>query len=970
MSKYRFKYDKMKTVFQKGDAMDKRLIFKSLAAAVSTYAIAGFFGVPYLIKNIVPGKVFEATKGGAFSVEKASFNPFTFHLNLSKVAFKTPQNTDFIALEKFTINVDPTAYLWKNGVIVKELSLVDPKITIKRDQNGDFNFKWLTELGGDKPKEDKKTEPMGLIINHFALTNGILSYSDYTDGKPYALDVGPIAFNLDNIDLRDLSSENGKMRLYATINDGGFVDLKGKIDALTPLSIGGSVAFNSGKLYTPWSYFKEKMALEVADGTAGLGFDYRFNSNDVNATELSNLRFEIEKLRIIPKGEQHNLMSLSSLRLSNGTLKPMQKSFSAGALKIDGLNLSAKRYHDGSIDWLNYIEKTQKAFPKKETNETSSPWSYGIGEIALTNSAVGFIDEVPSKKVIWNLYQMNVSLKGFQSDPSVANTLTFGARLNQNATLSLRSDVIRSPLSSRGTLELSGLDVSLVDPYIEPSTYASLRRGNLSISGEYEYTPSKTDLKGKVALDDWVINDSRDNSVLLGWNKIGVTPFAYSYPDNRLKINQLAIDGFYTNAHIDAKKVLNYSTLSKKSASDSNSTKESTHPFGMDIVKLLLRGSSATFSDMSLPLPFKTYIHDLEGSVLGISTTKDVTTFVKLRGGVDQYGQAKIDGSLNTKAPKKFTDLKVAFDNLELKGYTPYSLQFLGYKIEGGKLFLDLGYKIDQGKLNGANRVLIKQIQVGEEKEGGSPWPLRLVVALLEDSEGIIDIDLPIEGDVNSPDFKYGKVVWQVIGNLFTKAVTSPFRLLGSMMGIETDTLSSIDFEPGSVSLTPPQIEKLDKVTSMLTKRPKLMLHVYGSYDDTFDLYALKERKLVQAGANRNKKFKIDSIQAMSVEVLESIAEELLDKNELKALKSQYKEKYPEEAAYVRHFSAALVEKLIPLQPVNAAELQLLGQQRGDAIRNYFIKFGLDKRVEIKSIEMIKDAKSDAIANKLEIVVP
>lgn len=970
MSKYRFKYDKMKTVFQKGDAMDKRLIFKSLAAAVSTYAIAGFFGVPYLIKNIVPGKVFEATKGGAFSVEKASFNPFTFHLNLSKVAFKTPQNTDFIALEKFTINVDPTAYLWKKGVIVKELSLVDPTITIKRDQNGDFNFKWLTELGGDKPKEDKKTEPIGLIINHFALTNGILNYSDYAEGKPYALDVGPIAFNLDNIDLRDLSNENGKMRLYATINEGGFVDLKGKIDALSPLSIGGSVAFNTGKLYTPWSYFKEKMAIEVADGTAGLGFDYHFNSNDINATQLSNLHCEIEKLRIIPKGEQYNLMSLSSLRLSDGTLKPMQKSFSAGVLKIDGLNLLAKRYHDGSIDWLNYIEKTQKAFPKKETNETSAPWSYGIGEIALTNSAVGFVDEVPSKKVVLNLDQMNGSLKGFQSDPSVINTLTFGARLNQSAMLNLRSDVIRSPLSSRGTLDLSDLDVSLVDPYIEPSTYASLRRGNLSISGEYEYTPSKTDLKGKVALDDWVINDSRDNSVLLGWNKIGVTPFAYSYPDNRLKINQLAIDGFYTNAHIDAKKVLNYSTLSKKAPSDSNSTKASAHPFGIDIVKLLLRGSSATFSDMSLPLPFKTYIHDLEGSVLGISTTKDVTTFVKLRGGVDQYGQAKIDGSLNTKAPKKFTDLKVAFENLELKGYTPYSLQFLGYKIEGGKLFLDLGYKIDQGKLNGANRVLIKQIQVGEEKEGGSPWPLRLVVALLEDSEGIIDIDLPIEGDVNSPDFKYGKVVWQVIGNLFTKAVTSPFRLLGSMMGIETDTRSSIDFEPGSVSLTPPQIEKLDKVTSMLSKRPKLMLNVYGSYDDTFDFYALKERKLVQAGANRNKKLKIDSIQAMSVEVLESIAEESLDKKELKALKLQYKEKYPEEAAYVRHFSAALVEKLIPLQPVSTAELQLLGQQRGDAIRNYFIKFDLDKRVGLKTVEMIKDAKSDAIANKLEIVVP
>jgi outer membrane protein OmpA-like peptidoglycan-associated protein len=387
-------------------------------------------------------------------------------------------------------------------------------------------------------------------------------------------------------------------------------------------------------------------------------------------------------------------------------------------------------------------------------------------------------------------------------------------------------------------------------------------------------------------------------------------------------------------------------------------------------VKLLLRGSSATFSDMSLPLPFKTYIHDLEGSVLGISTTKDVTTFVKLRGGVDQYGQAKIDGALNTKNPKNMTDLKVTFENLELKGYTPYSLEFLGYKIAGGKLFLDLGYKIDQGKLNGANRVVIKQIEVGEEKVGGSPWPLRLVVALLEDSDGIIDIDLPIEGDVNSPDFKYGKVVWQVIGNLFTKAVTSPFRLLGSMMGIESDKLSSIDFEAGSATLTPPQIEKLDRVTSMLAKRPKLMLNVFGSYDETADTYALKETKLVQLALKRNKNLKIDSVQALSVDMLESIAVESLDKKELSELKTAYEEKYPEESAYVRHYSAALVEKLVPLQPLSSVELQLLAQQRGESIRNYLIKSGLDKRVDMKGSEVTKDAKKDAIPVKLEIVTP
>jgi hypothetical protein len=185
---------------------------------------------------------------------------------------------------------------------------------------------------------------------------------------------------------------------------------------------------------------------------------------------------------------------------------------------------------------------------------------------------------------------------------------------------------------------------------------------------------------------------------------------------------------------------------------------------------------------------------------------------------------AKINGKLNTKAPKDFTDIHVNFDNLNLKQYTPYSLEFLGYKIAGGKLYLNLGYVIDHGKLVGKNQVVIKQIELGEEKAGGAKWPLRLVVALLEDSDGVIDIDLPIEGDINNPDFKYGKVVWQVIGNLLTKAITSPFRLLGSLMGLdsEDDSLSSVGFEAGEAIILPPEREKLDKLTAMLIKRPKL----------------------------------------------------------------------------------------------------------------------------------------------------
>ncbi|HZF69484.1 DUF748 domain-containing protein, partial [Sulfuricurvum sp.] len=421
------------------------------------------------------------------------------------------------------------------------------------------------------------------------------------------------------------------------------------------------------------------------------------------------------------------------------------------------------------------------------------------------------------------------------------------------------------------------------------------------------------------------------------------------------------------------KKVLNFSTLSKKSQNDTNTTanKSSGNPFGVDIVKLVLRDSSANFSDMSLPLPFKTYIHDLEGSVLGISTTKDVTTFVKLRGGVDQYGLAKIDGQLNTAAPKKYTDIKVAFDNLDLKSYTPYSLEFLGYKIDGGKLFLNLGYKIDQGQMNGDNKVVIKQIQLGAEKEGGSPWPMRLVVALLEDSDGVIDVSLPVEGDVNKPDFKYGSVVWQVIKNLFTKAVTSPFRLLSSMLGIENDKLSSIDFEGGSSVLQPPQIEKLDQIAGMLEKRPKLTLNIYGGWDAVSDTHALKAKKLVQAALKRNKNLKIDTPQAMSLDLLEDMADDSLDSKEIKTIKNNMEEKYPEEAAFVRHYSDVLIEKLIAIQTLTPQEMQLLAHQRAEGIRAYLAKnAGLEKRLVLKAEEAAKSSTGGEIPTRLEIVVP
>ncbi|MDQ1298918.1 MAG: hypothetical protein QG558_1457 [Campylobacterota bacterium] len=1076
-------------------------ILKWVAGILVTYGFFGFFGVPYVLKNSVPQKVFETTKGGILSIESVSFNPFTFYLQLRGAAFKTPQKGDFVRIDYVAINLNPLDYLWKFTWVVEDIRIEKPRITVHKGLDGEMNFGWLSTLGGDENKTTEKSKPLALLLNNFTLKEGEIDYRDESEGKRFHQEIRSLGFHLENIDLREASSKEGMMRLYATINEGGFVDVRGKIKDLKPFAVEGSVAFNSGKLHAPWKYFENKLPIEVADGTASFGLSYALNADDINATKLSGVHVELNGLRVIPKGQKSKLLGVGAVKLSDATVWPMRKVLEANAVKLDGLTLNASRNNAGVIDWVDYLEQINKAFPEDE-NETkipwnveikevalenmalgwkdeaptepytatlsgmnlysqnlssdpkdllnatlhlgalelkrlqdvstfggfksidvdgvtlereakrasvqnvtidggnitlkrlkngtidlqklmyvsvkkapeakAAPWSYTLEEIGLANTGIHFTDEVPLRTVKVNLDELMLKLRGVSSNPKAAIGIEAIGKINQKTTMRLHAQLTREALMSKGAFELNHFSLPLIDPYLESSTNAALRRGDLTLKGEYFYTPKKTSLQGKIGLTDWVVEDRRDNSVLLGWNRIGVTPFAYAYPDNRLKINQISVNGLYTNALIDHNKTLNYSTLSKGVKSETNTTKEKSNPFGIDVVKLAIANSSATFSDLSLPLPFKTYIHDLNGEVLGISTTKDVNTFVRLKGGVDQYGLAKIDGSLNTNAPKNFTDMQVVFENLELKQYTPYSLQFLGYKIANGKLFLDLGYKINSGKLDGKNQVVIKQIELGEEKAGGSPWPMRLVVALLEDGEGIIDIDLPIQGDVNHPDFKYGKVVWQVIGNVLTKAVTSPFKLLGSLMGISSEdkTASSVTFDAGEYELSPPMKERLDKLAGVLVKRPKLSLKVHGGWAPKEDDRALRIQKLIQAVMGADPKAKVDSTDAMSLEMLEKTAKKSMEASEVKAMRAQMEKKYAQEAEFVRHYTQALVERLIALQVIAPPELDALATARANAIAQYLNKDAvLLGRVSVSVNEKaVADAKEN-IPSRLEVSV-
>ena len=158
---------------------------------------------------------------------------------------------------------------------------------------------------------------------------------------------------------------------------------------------------------------------------------------------------------------------------------------------------------------------------------------------------------------------------------------------------------------------------------------------------------------------------------------------------------------------------------------------------------------------------------------------------IELDGRVDEFGLARIRGELNPFAPRNNTDVNVVFKNVDMVPASPYTMKFAGYKIAEGKISLDLQYKVRDGQLEGANQIVIDKLTLGERVDSPDALklPLQLAIAILKDSDGRIDLGLPVSGNINDPQFSYGAIIWKAIGTLLTKIVTAPFRALGGLLG-------------------------------------------------------------------------------------------------------------------------------------------------------------------------------------------
>jgi hypothetical protein len=249
------------------------------------------------------------------------------------------------------------------------------------------------------------------------------------------------------------------------------------------------------------------------------------------------------------------------------------------------------------------------------------------------------------------------------------------------------------------------------------------------------------------------------------------------------------------------------------------------------------------FSDFFVEPDFSADIQKLGGTITGMSSAADSRARVELAGRLDEFSPVSIEGELQPFDFARFTDVRMAFENISLPIFNPYSGPIAGYNIAKGKLTTRLHYRIDQNKLDAQHAIRIDQLEWGEASatQGEATLPVKFATSLLKDRNGVIELDVPVGGTLDDPTFRVGPIVWQIVKNIIVKAVTAPFALLGSLFA-GAEEAQFVDFAPGDAALDPAAAGRLEALAKSLAERPQLRLDVPIGAAADLDRPALEER--------------------------------------------------------------------------------------------------------------------------------
>jgi hypothetical protein len=845
---------------------------------VALYALFGFLVAPPLARSYLI-KTLQEMLHRKVSIQRLRLNPFVLSATADGLLIADTDGTPLLSWDRLYINFQLLSLVKKEWSF-REFQLVNLSGRLAMRQDGTLNISDIvTSLSAPPPAGTPPAETPLFRIGRLRIQDARLDYRDQSRPTEFRTMLGPL-----RIDLRDFGNDRDSKNPYAFAGRtelGETFSWKGFF-YLDPIRSGGEFTLGNVRLNKYHPYYQESVLFDIKEGTADLASSYELEwGPQRQVARLTGANLKITGLKIAEPGLEELAVDVPSIEINGVDVDALSAETSIASLVTRDGALILRQYPDGVINLRRMIEPLLAGKPIPSRSPAGASRASGgpspaapptgalepkilISEVRFSNYKVLAEDLVPPRPVRLHFDQVSMNMHNVDNRPETTSTGSLGFRWEEGGTVSLAGDL--SIIKLQGDLDVifDGIDVTPLDPYLAPTADLLLTSGRLSASGKLQVSlldpehPTFSYL-GSLSLDDFVSVDGAKKEDFLRWKRLEIATVDYSLDPPHLRIGEVLAQDPVARVAIAPDGSINVFTILRlapapetaappaaPAASPPPASSTGSDLGDITIRRVRLSGGKILYEDRSLQPAVHFSLAKIHGTVSGLSSKELARADVDLEARIENVAPLKIAGKVNPLSDNRYTDLTLQTSGVDLLPMGPYTGKYLGYGLKQGKLSLDMKYLVSQRSLKASNLITIDQLLLGDKT--GSPdatkLPVKLGLALLKDRNGVIELDVPVEGNLDDPQFRLGRVIVHAIGVVFAKIVTSPFKLLARAFSGSEEDLSFLEYDPGSDLLTPVSQEKLNMLVTSLYERPALTVAIRGSVDEASDREGLKHKKL------------------------------------------------------------------------------------------------------------------------------
>ena len=557
----------------------------------------------------------------------------------------------------------------------------------------------------------------------------------------------------------------------------------------------------------------------------------------------------VSGLKIYEADQKAVFISVAKIYTNITLYKTITGNYEITELSIE--SPSAKIIQSGNTFNFDGLVKKFSAPEKDTVSKNEAPTKWSVLKLAVTNASLNYVTTAPQSEIIvdsLNIFSPGISYNDPEYLFNISLMMRTGGKLKTDLLIDTKKQLYTANTSAKD------LNLNFLIPYIKQSILVKSFNGIVNsetiLTGDLNKTENLA-LSGSFNLTDFSVVDTL-NDKLASIDRLSVKIDSINTATGLYNFNKISVIHPYANIAM-YNKGFNYERIlvtgTANSTADANApVEEYTNVFAMmahyikqltesymltnyKIDSLNIRNGEILFRDYTLNDQFNFVLDDAnitstqvdsKAEKIHVDVSSDLNKSGKLTGSLDLY-----TANMNN------MDISYKIEDMLISDINPYSKFYVATPFINGTVYYDANTTIRDHHLKSSNVFRVEKIKTGNKT--GNPLydiPVRLAVSLLTDLKGNINLDIPVEGDLNDPKFKVWPIAWQVLKNIMMKAVTVPFRLLANTFGGHEDDYKEVPFYYLQTSLTEKQVSNFDKISMVLAGKPDMKVELMQVSND------------------------------------------------------------------------------------------------------------------------------------------